>query len=160
MNWEAIGVMGSILAAFATTAAVLVALYESGAICNERISISFGLNFAIVDTFGSSTDVFEVKIKNKGNKPVYVQTFGFSFGKGVVSFMYLDLEYGDMKEPILPGKNSVYCHKKEALISEVKKIASENKGINNRKVRVSVVTELKTYTIKTGYRVKDILGSE
>lgn len=162
MNWNAIEAVGSLLAAFATTAAVLVALYESGAIFNERISIFFGLDFVLMDTagWGEDIDIFEVKVTNKGNKPVYMQSFGFSFGKNVANLLILNPEYGSIKEPILPGKNSVLGNNREALIDSMKKLARENKGLENKKVKVFVVTELKTYYSKTKYKVKDIINSE
>ncbi len=160
MNWIAIEAIGSLLAAFATTAAVLVALYESGVIFNERISIFFGLDFVLVDSFGSNEDIIQVKVTNKGNKPIYIQSFGFSFGKNITNLMILNPEYGSIREPIPPGKNSVFGNNRESLVSSVKKLAKENKGIENRKVKVFVVTELKSYHSKTKYKVKDIINSK
>jgi hypothetical protein len=160
INWIAIEAIGSILAAFATTAAVLLALYESGVIFNERISIFFGLNFTVVNSIGLNEEVFEVKVTNKGKRPIYIQSFGFSFGKNIDNLMYINPEYGTIPESIPPGKNSVYCNKRKSLIKGVKELTEKNKGIKNRKVKVFVVTELKSYRAKTKYRIKDIINSE
>lgn len=78
--WTAFGAIGATLGATATTAAVIVALWQTKYSQKKKLSFEFTDNFQLYNpNTGASLKFVGLSVTNVGNRKVIIQTWGVAF---------------------------------------------------------------------------------
>ena len=81
--WTAFGAIGATLGATATTAAVIVALWQTKYSQKKKLSLEFTDNFQLYNpNTGASLKFVGLSVTNVGNRKVIIQTWGVHFNEG------------------------------------------------------------------------------
>ena len=81
--WTAFGAIGATLGATATTAAVIVALWQTKYSQKKKLSLDFTDNFQLYNPYtGASLKFVGLSVTNVGNRKVIIQTWGVHLNEG------------------------------------------------------------------------------
>lgn len=81
--WTAFGAIGATLGATATTAAVIVALWQTKYSQKKKLSLEFTDNFQLYNpNTGASLKFVGLSVTNVGNRKVIIQTWGVYLNEG------------------------------------------------------------------------------
>lgn len=81
--WSAFGAIGSTLGSIATTAAVVVALWQTKYSQKKKLSLDFTDNFQLYNpNTGASLKFVGLSVTNVGNRKVIIQTWGVRLNEG------------------------------------------------------------------------------
>lgn len=155
--WTAVGAIGGTLGAFATTIAVIVALWQTKFSQKKRLKLSFTDNITIVPENGSFYKQYiGVTVTNIGNRDVVIHNWGFNIDNENSMMIVQDTSaIGRMIQEKLPHRliieeSITLYYEKKLFINVLKDLLKTNRLSENKQITFYVTDSTgKKHYIKT-----------
>lgn len=102
--WTAFGAIGGTVGALATTAAVIVALWQTKYSQKKKIKLSFPDNYMLYNSnTGASIKFIGVGVSNIGNRKVIIQNWGVYLKKDTAALIVTPTDVSSFEKMVYPA---------------------------------------------------------
>lgn len=165
--WTAFGAIGGTLGALATTAAVIVALWQTKYNYRKKLKLSFEDNITLIPERGEEIYHYVgVEVMNIGNRDVVIQNWGFDLEDGSKMMIVPNLSpIGRVIQVKLPYRlmieEGITLYYEKKLFRNVLEENIKNGNLHKNKCINFYVTDstAKKHYVKTNKTAQDLLGS-
>lgn len=164
--WTAFGAIGATIGSIATSAAVIVALWQTKISFKKKLQVSFSDDIAVAFENGSNIYRFVgVNISNIGNRDVVIQNWGFYTHDNMQTIIAPDSSsIGRMIQVKLPHKLQIeegitLYYDKKLFEQVLEEYMNDGKLNPNKKICFFVTDSTeKRYKVMTNKTVEDLLS--
>lgn len=161
--WPAFGAIGGTLGAFATAAAVIVALWQTKYSQKKKLKLSFSDDIAVVPQTGSNISRFVgVTLTNIGNREIVIKNWGFIIDKSSSMMIVPGLSPIDkILQVQLPHKlaleESISLYFEKVLfINAISENCTKSKVLNENKIKFYVTDSTgRKFFVKTAKKAHE-----